>query len=164
MIAVAAATPEHAEAIRRLDGLSQSTARVLEHDLAANDRCCLVAVADVEHRPDDANEHASAEAAGCTAGVVGYAAALIQLDEAHVIDVVVAPASRRRGIATMLLDALDVQMHARGAVASTLEVATGNLGAQQLYRQRGYVVEGRRPKYYPDGQDALILWRRDEGT
>jgi hypothetical protein len=46
----------------------------------------------------------------------------------------------------------------------SLEVATDNAVAQALYRQRGFVVEGRRPRYYRDGTDALIMWRRPAGA
>jgi [ribosomal protein S18]-alanine N-acetyltransferase len=38
-----------------------------------------------------------------------------------------------------------------------LEVAVGNAPAQALYRQAGFVEAGRRPRYYADGGDALIL-------
>jgi ribosomal-protein-alanine N-acetyltransferase len=41
----------------------------------------------------------------------------------------------------------------------TLEVRVSNLKAQKLYQKYGFLIEGRRPKYYVDNQeDALIMW------
>ena len=138
------ATGRDADAIRDLDGLSPASQRLLDHDLDAADRCCVVAYLD-----DD---------------VVGYAAALVHLEEAQVLDVVVAPQWRRRGVATLLLTAVADRVAQRGAQASSLEVRADNAGAQALYRRFGFVVEGRRPRYYPDGEDALIMWRRSSAV
>lgn len=137
---VGEATSRDADLIRDLDGLSPPSRRLLDHDLEAPDRCCVVA-----HLDDE---------------VVGYAAALVHLGEAQILDVVVAPAWRRRGIATHLLAALTASAAERGATATTLEVGADNVGAQALYRRLGFVVEGRRPRYYPGGEDALLMWRR----
>lgn len=155
-IEVERATPSHAPWIRALDGLSASTARMLELDLGAPDRCCLVAV----DRSSDGPTPVGAGVPSPVGVVVGYVAAIVQLGELHMLDVVVAGAYRRRGIATTMLDALDVEALARGAVDATLEVAADNLAAQALYRRRGFEPEGRRRSYYRDGQDALIMWRR----
>ena len=40
-----------------------------------------------------------------------------------------------------------------------LEVRAGNVAAQQLYGAAGFMQDGRRPRYYPDGEDALLLRR-----
>ncbi len=141
-----------AAAIRGLDGLSASSARLLDHDLSAVDRCCLVA---------DAEPPSDAEVARGTR-VVGYAAAIVQLGEAQVIDLVVTPQRRGERIGSQLLDGLLTAVADRGAGAVTLEVSVDNVAAQALYRRRGFVVEGRRPRYYADGSDALIMWRRPD--
>lgn len=131
---------EDAAAIGDLPGLGASTLRLLEHDLAAPGRCCLVARVDDE--------------------VVGYAAGLLQLDVAHVLDVAVAVEHRRRGVATALVAALMERVRDDGAAAVTLEVRAGNAAGQALYRRLGFVVEGRRPRYYADGEDAVLMWWR----
>jgi [ribosomal protein S18]-alanine N-acetyltransferase len=139
------ATPADAPAIQAIEGLSASTLRLLDHDLALADRRCLVATADPDGRV-----------------VAGYAAAILQDTDAHVIDIAVAPAARRQGIGRQLLEALVDAVLAAGARAVTLEVRASNLGSQALYRQAGFVDEGRRPGYYPDGEDALIWWLRPD--
>jgi len=167
-VTVRAARPGDAGAIRELDGLSASSRSLLDHDLSAADRCCLVAV---ESQPADGEVAGDAEVAGDVevagggevagdAEVVGYAAALVQLGEAAVLDLVVAPSLRGQRIGSLLFDTLLAAAEERGADAVTLEVRPDNTVSQALYRRRGFVVEGRRPSYYADGSDALIMWRR----
>lgn len=158
-VAVRPARLTDADAIRVLEGLSPASARLLEHDLAADDRCCLVAL-DLDPAGDVEVAGDLEVVRGVT--VVGYAAALVQLSEAQVLDLVVAPARRDEGVGSALLDALLAAVADRGAEEVTLEVAVGNEPALALYRRRGFVVEGRRPGYYRDGSDALILWRRPD--
>jgi ribosomal-protein-alanine N-acetyltransferase len=77
--------------------------------------------------------------------------------EAEVITLCVAPAVRRRGIATALLHAAKAEISARAGTAVFLEVATENAAARELYLRLGFVEVGRRPRYYADGSDALVL-------
>jgi ribosomal-protein-alanine N-acetyltransferase len=92
--------------------------------------------------------------------VVGFASARLLHDEVHIIRLAVEDAHRRSGIATRLLDALLDWADGTGAVAVLLEVRAGNDGARTLYTKAGFVADGVRPRYYPDGEDALLL-RRD---
>ena len=91
----------------------------------------------------------------------GYLAAYLfacwQVDELHVLKVATHPLHQRKGLASALLaEALaDAERsHARGLV---LEVRPSNRRAYQLYRHLGYAVIGRRPRYYTDGEDALVM-------
>jgi ribosomal-protein-alanine N-acetyltransferase len=38
-----------------------------------------------------------------------------------------------------------------------LEVAADNAAALEFYAQAGFVEVGRRPRYYANGADALVL-------
>jgi len=38
-----------------------------------------------------------------------------------------------------------------------LEVRSVNTGAQQLYRDLGYIVTQRLPRYYSNGGDGLLM-------
>jgi ribosomal-protein-alanine N-acetyltransferase len=77
----------------------------------------------------------------------------------HVMNVAVDPAERRQGIADRLLQ--ELFGHVADPLARyTLEVRPSNTGAIALYERHGFVVAGRRRRYYQDnGEDALILWR-----
>jgi ribosomal-protein-alanine N-acetyltransferase len=46
---------------------------------------------------------------------------------------------------------------AAGAARMLLEVAEDNAAARALYAAAGFAPAGRRPRYYPDGRDALLL-------
>jgi len=94
--------------------------------------------------------------------VLGYAGALIVLDEAHVVNVAVVPARWGEGIATRLLLELLGMLRARGVRDCTLEVRIGNERAAALYRRLGFAPVGLRRAYYPDtGEDAIIMWLRE---
>jgi len=96
---------------------------------------------------------------GPTGAVVGFASARLLHDEVHVIRMAVDDAHRRQGIATCLLDALLGWADGVGAVAVLLEVRAGNDAARSLYAAAGFAADGLRPRYYPDGEDALLLRR-----
>lgn len=92
--------------------------------------------------------------------VVGFAAWADLAGEAHVLNVAVAADWQRRGIGGALLDAALDAVAAAGIDAVTLEVRRSNAAGLALYRRRGFASAGVRPRYYPDGEDAVILWRR----
>jgi ribosomal protein S18 acetylase RimI-like enzyme len=91
--------------------------------------------------------------------VVGFASARQLHDEVHVIRLAVDGAHRRRGIARSLLGELLAWADGTDAVAVVLEVRAGNDAARALYAASGFVADGVRPRYYPDGEDALLLRR-----
>jgi len=89
-------------------------------------------------------------------GLLGCAVGWIVAGEVHVLEIAVAPAARRRGVGRALLSAL---IDACGGGVALLEVRASNTAARTLYEGSGFVVVGRRPKYYPDGEDALLMTR-----
>ena len=77
----------------------------------------------------------------------------------HVMNVSVAPERRRTGVASALLDELLGRIDDPQAQL-TLEVRPTNRGAITLYERFGFLVAGRRKRYYQDnGEDALLMWR-----
>ena len=80
------------------------------------------------------------------------------LDEAHVATIATHPDFRHQGFGKQLLvHALKAAVE-EGAVRSFLEVREGNLEAQAMYRQLGFIEDGRRPRYYRDnGEDAILM-------
>ena len=66
---------------------------------------------------------------------------------------------RRRGIARSLLVQLIEDETQAGMAEARLELAASNDPARGLYLGLGFMVVGRRKRYYPDGDDALLLSR-----
>ncbi|HVN76449.1 MAG TPA: ribosomal protein S18-alanine N-acetyltransferase [Thermoanaerobaculaceae bacterium] len=89
--------------------------------------------------------------------LAGYLFACWQLDELHVLKVATHPLHEGRGVATTLMDAAKEEAERSGARSLLLEVRPSNRRAYRLYRYLGYDVLGRRPKYYADGEDALVM-------
>ncbi|MFA6091363.1 MAG: GNAT family N-acetyltransferase [Elusimicrobiota bacterium] len=87
----------------------------------------------------------------------GYGAAWAVEDELQILSVAVNPEHVRRGIGRALVEALCVQGRSRGCSRATLEVSHLNAGAVALYEGCGFVVVGRRPKFYNDGSDAVLM-------
>ena len=89
--------------------------------------------------------------------IVGMVSGRVLAGETHVMRLAVAGPGRRLGTGRALLDALVSWAHARASTAVLLEVRAGNVAAQALYTSAGFVPEGLRPRYYPDGEDARLL-------
>lgn len=86
---------------------------------------------------------------------------LSHLGEAHVTNVAVHPAYRRRGIGEGIVCRLLERARLEGARLVSLEVRRSNLVAQKLYRKLGFRVVGVRPHYYgDDGEDAFLMEAR----
>ena len=86
--------------------------------------------------------------------IAGFIALRGAAGQWEILNIAVAPAQQRQGIATALLyHALAIL----GTQQITLEVSTANQAAQALYRKVGFVALGVRPKFYSDGSDALIM-------
>jgi ribosomal-protein-alanine N-acetyltransferase len=84
----------------------------------------------------------------------------IAADEAEVLTLAVTPGARRQGMGTGLLWEAKARMVSHGASVVFLEVAASNVAALSLYRAEGFVEVGRRPRYYADGSDAVVMRAR----
>ena len=92
--------------------------------------------------------------------LLGYAFVSRYVDAWHVMNVAVANAYRRRGIASALLERLFDVTATDPKRGYTLEVRVSNTGAIRLYEQLGFEARGVRRGYYTDNrEDALIMWR-----
>ena len=89
--------------------------------------------------------------------LVGYAGGWIVDGQVQILKVGVDPAQRRRGIARELLARVATDARDLGAQTCSLEVRAGNSGAQALYESLGFRSLGTRPRYYSDGEDAVIM-------
>lgn len=140
-----AATPSDAATCAAIDAATSTqpwSAATFAGELAREDRHYRVAV-------DGGGE------------VVGYGGIAVLAGDAHVMGLAVLPAAQGRGWGGALLAAVVDAARAVGCGGVTLEVRPSNTAAQRLYRRAGFAVAGRRTGYYPDGEDALILWLDD---
>jgi ribosomal-protein-alanine N-acetyltransferase len=90
----------------------------------------------------------------------GIILARVTEDEAEVLTLAVASEIRRQGVAKALLAGAMAAAREQAARTMVLEVAIGNTAARALYERAGFIEAGRRPRYYADGGDALILRAR----
>ncbi len=89
--------------------------------------------------------------------VEGYAFLVGVQGEADLANIAVAPSFRRKGAANALLGYLEGEAKKRGVERIFLEVRVSNAPAMRLYLSRGYVGRYVRPRYYGDGEDAVIF-------
>jgi [ribosomal protein S18]-alanine N-acetyltransferase len=88
----------------------------------------------------------------------GFIIVRCMAEEWEIENVVVAPGSRRRGVATALVGDLLRKTVQSGAAAVLLEVRESNIAARQLYEKHGFREAGRRTAYYHDPlEDGLLL-------
>jgi len=94
-------------------------------------------------------------------GIIGYICANFVLHEAHILNLAVHQAWRRRGIGSILLNETLRELKNKGCVFVYLEVRASNTGARAFYERFGFATESRRKKYYehPD-EDALLMMGR----
>ena len=93
-----------------------------------------------------------------TGNVLGYVVAWFMVDEAEIANLAVSDDARREGIGARLLDHALAVAKQRQARMVFLEVRESNAAARALYSSRGFLVAGRRAKYYRKPlEDALVL-------
>jgi ribosomal-protein-alanine N-acetyltransferase len=92
--------------------------------------------------------------------LVGYAVMMLVLDEAHLLNLTVAPERQRQGHGLCILRHLFDVARGHGAKRMFLEVRPSNVPGQELYRRLGFETIGRRRGYYPAGagrEDAVVM-------
>ena len=83
---------------------------------------------------------------------------------ARLYSLAVKPTMQGKGIAKMLLAALEKQTCERGRIYLRLEVAVNNESAIGLYKSLGYRVFGQYSDYYDDHSDALRMQKNIRQT
>jgi ribosomal-protein-alanine N-acetyltransferase len=91
--------------------------------------------------------------------VVAYLFAMWIFDEMHVNKIAVAERARRQGIAGALMARCLEFARANGVRTISLEVRLSNAGAQEFYRHLDFESSYLRPRYYPDGESAVVMVR-----
>ena len=78
-------------------------------------------------------------------------------EEADLANIAVDARFRGRGVAAEMLRRLEAEAKARGVRRIFLEVRVSNAPAMRLYLRCGYAGRYVRPRYYGDGEDAVIF-------
>lgn len=87
----------------------------------------------------------------------GYAVLWKVPPEAQLFSLVIAPEAEGRGLGRGLLSRLVEDCRSAGLERITLEVSAANLRAIRLYEAAGFRSVGRRPKFYNDSSDAILM-------
>jgi ribosomal-protein-alanine N-acetyltransferase len=91
--------------------------------------------------------------------IVGYAGTWLVADEAHIMNVAIAPMHRTMGLGRKMMVELIRIVKEKGITAMTLEVRPSNTVARKLYEKMGFKSVGLRKGYYEDNkEDAMIMW------
>lgn len=92
--------------------------------------------------------------------LAGYGVLMIAADEAHLLNLSVAPDCQRRGIGTELTRFFVKLARDCGADKIYLEVRPSNAAARALYAENGFAEIGVRRDYYPTPEgreDAVVM-------
>lgn len=97
--------------------------------------------------------------------IAGYGVLSAAAGEAHILNLCIDPAQRRRGLGRALLTYLLTDAGAAGAQTMLLEVRVSNAAGIALYEQLGFKRIGMRKGYYParDGREDAIMLEREIG-
>jgi ribosomal-protein-alanine N-acetyltransferase len=96
--------------------------------------------------------------------VTGYIVFWLVADEMHILNLAVAPDSRRRGIARRLVLAGIKHAHAKGARRAFLEVRASNIAAQKLYSSLGFMGTSLRRDYYDSPIEDAVVMTLEQGA
>ena len=92
--------------------------------------------------------------------LIGYLFAMWFFDEMHVNKIAVAESERRKGVADALMDRCLEFARDNGISTISLEVRQSNRGAQAFYEHLDFEPTYVRPRYYPDGEAAVVMVRQ----
>ncbi len=94
--------------------------------------------------------------------VLGYFILMMAVDEAHLLNIVVAPAHQGKKLGVRLLHQAMMMAQDAGGRILLLEVRPSNTAALALYRRAGFRQIGVRRNYYRDAdgsEDAVVMSR-----
>jgi ribosomal-protein-alanine N-acetyltransferase len=145
---------------RSLGGLWSAQSYLRE--LSSPNSCLRILVKAFESKTDRDGEPSQMSISSMA--VVGVGCYWQIVDEAHITLLAIDPRYHRRGLGGWLLINLLEDTCQRHLQRATLEVRASNSRALALYQSFGFEPLGTRRRYYPDGEDALILWQNSIKT
>lgn len=159
---------EHGITYKPLDAAHAEDVAAMESRVMGSDAWNAALVADELPRADRTWWAAYASGEGPDAGsdgassargnvLVGYAGGMVIDGQVQILKIGTDPAWRRRGIARQLISRVASDARDLGATTCSLEVRASNAGAQAFYESLGMHSIGKRPHYYSDREDAVIM-------
>jgi ribosomal-protein-alanine acetyltransferase len=122
-------------------------------DPAGAERLVLVAETPFESVPDRVTTP------GAAPNILAFLVALHLAPEWELENIVVAPSSRRQGLAKQLLHGLLATAHETNSRSVFLEVRQSNAPARSLYEKAGFEQTGGRKSYYKNPAEDAVLYR-----
>ena len=89
--------------------------------------------------------------------IIGYSGYWLIADEVHISIVAIHPDWRRHGLGELLLLNMIAITTPKAVTLATLEVRASNTAAQSLYHKYNFHIVNERPRYYRDGESALVM-------
>jgi ribosomal-protein-alanine N-acetyltransferase len=91
--------------------------------------------------------------------IVGYGGIVYASDMADLVNIAVDENYRKRGIGRKMLDTLTSLAEEKGVKKLFFEVRVSNNSALFLYLKSGFTGQYVRPRYYPNGEDAIVMYK-----
>lgn len=96
--------------------------------------------------------------------IVGYCGYFALYENAEILTIGVKKQSQGQGFGKMMMDLMIDGAISKGAEVMSLEVRVSNERAIKLYQSYGFETVGIRPRYYKDGENALLMVKSLEGV
>ena len=94
----------------------------------------------------------------CDGEIAAYGGMLWAPDEGQITNIAVRELYRKRGLGGAVLKALIVAAQKRSCEQISLEVRESNAAAIALYEKHGFVIAGRRKRFYKaPTEDGLVM-------
>ena len=97
-------------------------------------------------------------------GIYGFVGLRVNLQQGHITTLAVDPDWRGEGLGELLLITVLKKSLELELTSVYLEVRATNLIAQSLYAKYNFQTVDRKPRYYSNGEDALLLYADINGA
>lgn len=89
--------------------------------------------------------------------VLGYVLCYQSFEEGEILRIAVAEEGQRQGIGQGLFETLIEECGKRNISHILLDVREGNEKARKFYEKQGFVVDGKRPRFYRNPEEDAVL-------
>ncbi|WP_423793444.1 ribosomal protein S18-alanine N-acetyltransferase [Methanocaldococcus indicus] len=97
--------------------------------------------------------------------IVGYILGTLDFGNGHIVSLAVRKEFRKKGIGTALLKTLEnYYFNVLNCGYIVLEVRVSNIPARKFYYKMGYKDRKLIPKYYEDGEDAILMIKKNPNS